>query len=371
MLNDSQIKIKYIRMEEMLKQELLSGKFKKGDLFYTEKEMMQKFKVSYATVSRTMKNMTAKGLFKRHRGLGTIVCQIPSISKDLLSLQTLYFNGISSLSEHRNTTPFSWFVREEIQRGVINAWPGNVRITGLPEIIQRASSGEKINAVFLSPNIEFARKIEKLQCMYTIINHARYFTSPYNSVTTDFIVGAYNMVSYLIRELGHRKIAFIGGDTPNYHADRYAGYRLALEAHDIDFREDYCIRDTNPEEYSGGSAVSAEEKGRIGMENFLHLDDPPTAVFADTDLKALGVVSAIQAAGLRVPGDISVVGFDNMPGLEKNSTGLTTLNLQLSELGRKAIDMLAERILGNGKNIPSIIQYGEIVFRNSCSNSKI
>ena len=361
MLINKQLKIKYMQLEEEFKSELLSGKFKPGDLFYTEKEIMSKYHASYATVSRTMKNMAEKGIFERHRGMGTIVREIPGFSKDLLAFQTLYFNGVSSFYEHRNSTPFSWFVREEIQKGVVNAWPGNVQISSLDDILKEAAKGKVFDAVFLSPPSEFAKEIENLQCIYTIINHARYFTSPYNSVTTDFIVGAYNLVSYLIRELGHHKIAFIGGDTLNYHADRYAGYKLALEAHNIDYREDYCIRNID----------ATEKSGSIAMKKLLHLNDPPTAVFADTDLKALGAVAAIKEAGLRVPDDISVAGFDNVPGLEKHAIGLTTLNLALSELGRKAIDMLVERILNNGKNIPSIIQYGEIIFRDSCSKLKI
>lgn len=370
MLNVSQSKIKYIHMEDLLKEELLSGKFRQGDLFYTEKELMAKYKVSYATVSRTMKNMTAKGFFERHRGLGTIICQIPSISKDLLALQTLYFNGINSLEEHRNITPFSWFVMEEIQRGVINSWPGNVRICDLREIVKRASDGEKINVVFLSPWKEFEEKIRDMKGLYTIVNLARYFSLPYNSVMPDFLLGVYNMVSYLIREFGHRKIAFIGGETSNYHADRFAGYKLALESNFISFRKDYCARGIEYPQTGNFDISIAQKDAYDAMKKFLKLKEPPTAVFADTDLKALGAIRAIQDSGLRVPEDISVAGFDNIPSIEENPVKLTTVNLPLASLGEKAVDMLIERILNKGKNISSVTVYGEIIMRNSCGPVK-
>lgn len=370
MVNDSQSKIKYIHMEELLKEELLSGKFKKGDLFYTEKELIEKYKISYATVSRTMKNMTEKGFFERHRGLGTVICQIPSLSKDLLALQTLYFNGISSITEHRSKIPFSWFVEEGIQRGVINAWPGKVKITDMSEIIEMASSGEKINVIFLSPWKEFEKEIENMKGLYSIINLARYFSLPYNSVMPDFLLGVYNMVSYLIRELGHKKIAFIGGETSNYHADRFAGYKLALESHFIDFRKDYCVRGIEYPQTGDPDISIARKDAYDAMKKILKLKDPPTAVFADTDLKAFGAVKAIQDAGLRVPEDISVAGFDNIPWTDENPVKLTTVNLPLSRLGEKAVDMLIERILNKGKNISSSTVYGEIIVRNSCAPLK-
>ena len=354
-------------MEDMLKEELISGKFKKGDLFYTEKELIEKYKISYATVSRTMKNMTEKGFFERRRGLGTIICQLPSVSKDLLALQTLYFNGITSLEEHRKSDPFSWFVKEEIQRGLINAWPGKVKIADMSEIMEKAVSGEKINIVFLSPPEEFAETIKQLKCVYTIINHARYFSLQYNSVVPDSILGVYNMVSYLIRELGHKKIAFIGGETINFHADRYAGYKLALESNFIPFNENYCIRGIKyPEKNSRDSGKDAYD----AMKQFLSLNDPPTAVFADTDFKALKAIEAIHDAGLRIPADISVAGCNNMPGLESNLEKLTTVNIPFTILGEKAVDMLIERILNKGKSVPSLTVYGEIIVRSSCAPLK-
>ena len=367
MLKDCQSKIKYIHMEEMLKEELLSGKFKKGDFFYTEKELIGKYKISYATVSRTMKNMTEKGFFERRRGLGTKICQIPRVSKDLLSLQTLYFNGLNSLEEHHNAEPYSWFIREEIQRGVINAWPGKVKIADMSEIMARVYSGENINIVFFSPAEEISEKLKDLKCMYTIINHGRFFSFQYNSVVPDFILGAYNMVSYLIRELSHKKIAFIGGETINYHADRYAGYKLAIESNFIHFNENYCIRGIK---YPEKNRQDSDKDAYDAMKQLLVLKDQPTAVFADTDLKALRAIKAIRDAGLRVPDDISVAGYNNMPGVESNPEKLTTVDFPFTTLGEKAVDMLIERILNKGKDIPSLTVYGKLILRDSCAPLK-
>jgi DNA-binding LacI/PurR family transcriptional regulator len=206
--------------------------------------------------------------------------------------------------------------------------------------------------------------------LYAIVNLARYFSLPYNSVMPDFLLGVYNMVSYLIRELGHRKIAFIGGETSNYHADRFAGYKMALESHFIDFRKDYCARGIEYPQTGNFDISIAQKDSYDAMKKFLELKNLPTAVFADTDLKAFGAIKAIQDSGLRVPEDISVAGFDNIPDVEKNPVKLTTVNLPLSRLGEKAVDILIERILNKGKNIPSMTVYGELVFRNSCGPVK-
>jgi LacI family transcriptional regulator len=144
---------------------------------------------------------------------------------------------------------------------------------------------------------------------------------------------AHTAVSYLLRK-GHRRIAMLAGYGPPRN-DRKNGYRRALA--------DYGI--TVDEEWIQGEAFSVEE-GKRAMHHLLSSDLRPTAIFAASDLLGMGAMITIREAGLRIPEDIAVVGFDNIFAAELVSPPLTTIDQHQKQLGQRCSDMLFERILG-------------------------
>ena len=86
------------------------------------------------------------------------------------------------------------------------------------------------------------------------------------------------------------------------------------------------------------------ESGREAMRTLLALDHPPDAVFAANDMMALGAMSVVREAGLRVPDDVALVGFDNVPMTELITPGLTTMAMPMSELGDAAARLLGALI---------------------------
>lgn len=160
-----------------------------------------------------------------------------------------------------------------------------------------------------------------------------------SSVVTDDVEGGRLATRHLLA-LGHERIAFIGDDPGNplgfvSSAEREQGYRQTLEAAGVEVR---------PELIRHGPHVRSIARRRT--EELLALRaGRPTAVFAASDTQALGVLEAARAAGLRVPEDISVVGFDD---IEVSSyVGLTTVRQPLYESGRRAAARLLE-VLGAG-----------------------
>lgn len=353
--------LKYIQLQDDLKNELKNGGFKSGDRFYSDKELMAKYRCSYATVSHALKDMVEAGYFIRKRGLGTFVKEsgkVPGMAGDIMTKELL-INGLSP-EEHRRQSPTSWFVVEEIRKGIINNYPGPIRIERFEDIQRKLEMKEDILAILLSPPKDFVKSFSENLPGCVIVNHKRDFRMEFDSVSWEMISGVYEAAAYLIRELGHKKIAFIGGDREEFHADRFAGYRLALEAHNIPFDEKYSIR---------GFHEGSVKEGRKAMEEFLELPERPTAVFADTDIKALGAIEAINAAGLKVPEDISVAGFDDIPGADSFSPPLTTVRIPYCEIGKAAVDMLMEK-LRTGNGVRSKILMSELVVRKSCAENK-
>lgn len=157
---------------------------------------------------------------------------------------------------------------------------------------------------------------------------------PYVSI--DHRQAAVDAVQYLLNR-GHRRIALIAADeTFRWARQRHEGYALALE------RAGIAIDPTLVRVVGGTDfALGAQEAGAL-----LTLQQPPTAVFAVSDTLAIGAIKALRRAGRRVPDDIAVVGFDNIPLSEVFEPGLTTIGQPMRELGAAATEMLLDRLGG-------------------------
>lgn len=184
---------------------------------------------------------------------------------------------------------------------------------------------------------------------------ARKVKSSLPSIHIDNIGESYKAVEYLIK-LGHRRIAIISGTFADkesgYH--RLLGYKNALADYELPFEEELIEE--------GDFKM---DSGRRAMEKLLKLKELPTAVFAASDAMAVGAIKAIKKAGLRVPEDISVMGFDNNVISQACDPELTTIGQPVKDLGRKAIEMLYKIIQGKKLEKMAIYLPCELIIRNS------
>ncbi len=174
-----------------------------------------------------------------------------------------------------------------------------------------------------------------------------------STIGSDNVGGARVATRYLI-ELGHRRIAHIRGRGDLASAQlRETGYRESLAEAGIPFDPE-LVRD-------GGyqSALTAD-----AARELLTRPDRPTAVFAANDMSALGVVAVAHELGLRVPEDLSVIGFDDVPEAASATPPLTTMAQPLHDLGARALHMLIELL--DGHDVPGQVQLpAELVVRAS------
>ncbi len=156
-----------------------------------------------------------------------------------------------------------------------------------------------------------------------------------DAIVPDNEWGGYQAIAHLA-ELGHRQIAIIEGPA-KYRTltDRLWGALRA--AHDLAIEIPAAYR---PAPQSNGHHL----KGYREMQSLLALPEPPTAVFAISDKAAFGAMEAIAEAGLRIPEDISLIGFDNEVRSEHTAPQLTTLHLPKQQLGQLAFTRLLSRI---------------------------
>jgi DNA-binding LacI/PurR family transcriptional regulator len=161
-------------------------------------------------------------------------------------------------------------------------------------------------------------------------------------VAADNLKGGYDATSHLIR-LGHKSIGFIGITlTSGLALRRFQGYLEALREHGLRVNDRLVVGRTEDGEQWPG--YSTEEVGYEGMKRLLALRKRPTAVFARNDFTAIGAISAIKEAGLTIPQDIAIVGYDDVPLAAHTSPPLTTVRQPTREQGKAAAEFLLRRM---------------------------
>ncbi|MBN1269935.1 MAG: LacI family DNA-binding transcriptional regulator [Kiritimatiellae bacterium] len=173
------------------------------------------------------------------------------------------------------------------------------------------------------------------------------------SVIVENIDAACAAVEHLI-SLGHKRIGYVSGSlkSPSFN-ERLAGYRAALRAHKLDDEPDL---------------VQVGEVGEAGydcMLRLLALKRPPTAVFASNDINAIQAMKAAHEKGLDIPGDISVVGFDDSRAATDAWPALTTMRVDKQEMGRTAVHELIALIEGQKSRNRQHLVRAELVVRSS------
>ncbi|GAA1990717.1 LacI family DNA-binding transcriptional regulator [Amycolatopsis minnesotensis] len=186
--------------------------------------------------------------------------------------------------------------------------------------------------VLLSPVIP-ASAIEEAsrQCPVVLVSRTSR-ASTVDTVNDDGEAGAALAVDHLV-SLGHRCIAHLDGGGAATAAARRRGYLRGIRRHGL---EPLVVRSEH-----------TDTAGEKAVRELLGTNGPvPTAVLAGNDFNAVGAISAFEDAGLRVPGDVSVVGYDNTSLAALRHVSLTTVDQPRSEMGRLAVEALLERVRG-------------------------
>lgn len=166
--------------------------------------------------------------------------------------------------------------------------------------------------------------------------------------------GGLTATRYLIDQ-GHRRIGFVGGPRGSLVGQaREHGYHAALEGAGIPY--DRSLVTQAPFRYAPG-----HDQG----EQLLSLDEPPTAIFAASDLQALGVMAAARERGLAIPRDLSVIGYDDTWAAEWTVPALTTIRQPMAEMGRAAVRSVVAQIVGGAPPTRRVELNTELVVRGS------
>lgn len=204
----------------------------------------------------------------------------------------------------------------------------------------------------INNDVNMLRKVIQKGIPYIVLNNT--FVEPINCISIDNRKAAYDVIEYLIN-LGHRKIATIAGDLSTQAGkSRLEGYKDALSSHGIKLSEEYLT-----------TGDFLRTPARKAAQKLLQLKNKPTAVFAASDVMALELMDEAKTQNLLVPGDLSIVGFDDNPVNTYSSVKLSTVLQPLVEMGRLGVEHLSQ-ICGGSTRVPvKIILQTRFIERDS------
>jgi LacI family transcriptional regulator len=223
--------------------------------------------------------------------------------------------------------------------------------------VKTIANGLVDGLILLVPLIasNYLKALPRQDFPYVLIDQANALP---NSPTVDATnwQGAYDAASYLIK-LGHQRIGFITGYLELSSAtERLDGYRAALQHHHLPVEDELIV--------VGDYNASG---GRAGAQRLLDLPTPPTAIFASSDMEAFGVLEAARERGLNIPGNVSIMGFDDIPQASLVYPRLTTVRQPLIQIGQVAVRLLLERIHAPDNPARRVTLSTELVIRESCA----
>lgn len=325
------------------------------------KDIARAAEVSHSTVSRALHNsplVNRETAARVHRIARTLGYRPSAVARSLVTRKTrtigvvvtmisdpFIAEVVSGIEERANDHGYSVFLANS------NADPDR-EVKVVHSFHERRVDGilvtaSRVGALYLP-------LLKELQVPIVLINnqHPGDFV---HSVKIDNLTASRAATRHLT-DLGHRRIAYLG-DQSGFESDteRFTGYHQALEAAGLPYRPQLVIR-------GDGRA----EGGMEAMAQLLALAEAPTAVFCYNDATAMGAMRVVRERGLGVPGNVSVVGFDDLFIASYLCPPLTTISQPRHRMGRLAMDILLQ--LFSGQTTKTTIQVqGELIVRGSTS----
>lgn len=358
---------RYQTVYEGLKAQIVDGVYRPEDLLPSEHSIGEQYQVDRTTVRKALQLLVDDGLVAKKAGKGTIVrgaqaakrdeaLPSPAANRDAIA----FILPRSKRNDDRITQPFyatlfytveklcqksgykliysTLHTVEDFQRETAaNAYAGYIFVSNVPTRVLDLALEQKFPSILVN-------------------NYYERMTS----VLSDNLEGTYRACRYLI-ERGHKEIGVVKG-LPDYRStqERLRGCIIALQEQGLSLNDDHVLQGEWDYE-SGYQAVQALLQSGKKL---------PTALVAFNDHLAVGAVRAIVEAGLQVPADISVVGFDNLEQAEYVSPGLTTVDIGASFMGEVTMHHLLGQI-GQGVSHPvKILTPVKLVCRNSVAPPK-
>jgi DNA-binding LacI/PurR family transcriptional regulator len=329
-----------VQLREILVREIREKKFVGGKRFPSERELAERFEVSRASVRETISELIASGILFRTVGRGTFVADEP------------LKNGGHQVAFLINEDIFSFAEAGygRILRGVEDACRRRSDVLVFKSIGTDAGQlfskeSPKVDGIVIvgglrRPLLEHLRAAQIPVVLVDLLIHTK--SDDIETVNIDYAGGTKRAMERLV-ELGHRRIGFIG--FPG--SDKYESYWQSSAALELQY-DPRLVEFLHSVDLEPGFLAGFRATQKIMSRKVV-----PTAILATNDYVARGAMEALQSAGISVPDQVSIVGYDDF-GLN-TSPALTTIRADLEEVGRLAMEALRRRIQGEEHGVPIVV----------------
>lgn len=348
---------KYAALKEYIKEQIKTEAIKYGDKMPSENELAGRFNLSRHTVRQALAQLVNEGWIFKEQGKGTFCSFRPKgDSKNTVAVLTTYISDyifpkiISGIEEVLSSEGYNMLL----------ANTNNDKAKEARHI--ENLSRQKIDGIIIEPTKSADENVNQELLNRLKLNNIKivYLNSYYDDMDSAYVImddlrGGYIATKYLI-DIGHRKIAGMFKMDDKQGISRYNGYLEALKNNNIEVNDDFiCKYNTN----------NKKTYTKNYIKNLIRKDKLPTAIVCYNDEIALRIIDTLSEYNIRVPEDVSVVGYDDSSLSLASQIKLTTIKHPKKEMGRQAARFIIDMIDGK-EDKPSIIYEPELVVRNSC-----
>mgnify|MGYP000894764861 FL=1 len=347
----------YARLAQELKRAVAQGEYAPGELVASEHELARKHGLSRVTVRRATDLLIEEGLLERRPGKGLFVREAEPEATKVVKVIVGNLAWEPSVRVARGAQQVARKHGVEIQ--VCDAHGSQeenlATLMGLP---QNGASGAILMALHTAAFNEAVVRIQAQEFPLVVIDHHPHEVAVPAVVADNYEGGA--LVGRHLAALGHTRVAFLGDCAASTVRARLDGFRDALAEAGVVLPRARVV-DITPEDL----LADWSEMVRQAADGLLGGPERPTAVFCSCDAVARACYRTCAALGLRIPQDVSLVGFDDDPLAEWLSPPLTTVRQPFTEMGQAAMRLLQERLAGREAKSETVTLPVEWVGRGS------
>ncbi|MER3403098.1 MAG: hypothetical protein C4337_07325 [Armatimonadota bacterium] len=340
---------RHVQVKQWVERQIAVGYWRSGDVLPPERVLANELGVSALTVIRALRSLAREGVLVRKRRVGTVFAEMVLGARGETRQANDFYYGVlqrsilGTLSEHGIRTLWLEYQFDQVERAL--------------------HSGEIIGILAITPIAEHVPLLNRLYergvPLVVVGASAQDWVLP--SLDTDNYRSAFEGVNHLL-ELGHRRFLGLFGALETFNSrDRWRGFRDALRAAGIPSESIWTF--TLP--YAG----QIDDDFRGGLATVLRLPERPTVIFAGGFYLALSAMQTLHQLGMRVPDDVSVLGYEDPPSASLAMPPLTTFRQPLEALGACAVQRLLELIKGHPPDPLHTYLPLELVIRGSTGHA--
>jgi GntR family transcriptional regulator, arabinose operon transcriptional repressor len=362
---------KYNMVKENITEWITSGKVKPGDKIYSENELVKMFGVSRHTIRQAVGDLVHEGWLYREQGAGTFCSN--RLGKPLEQTQT-QTQGQPSNTNGKNIGVITTYISDYIFPSIIKGIESYLTAEGysltfactdndvekekqcLQTMLSRNIDGlivEPTRSSNYNPNINYYLELEQNNIPYLMINQFYSQLMPPHIIMNDEH-GGFIATEHLIK-LGHEKIIGLFKTDDLQGVNRMQGFIRAFRENDLPFFPQMVITYTTED----------QDSKLEGLEHLFNHQEMPTAVVCYNDQLALKVLNILRSKELRIPEDVSIVGYDDSFMAEASDVKLTSVSHPKTGMGIEAAKWIVSAVERKGDNIHSTVYEPELVIRNS------